>query len=243
MPSASAPALVSVVIPSRSEGGRLAALLARLAELQNVEAVVSVPAGDPDASVARGLGARVAEGPPGRGAQLARGAAAARGDILLFCHADTALPPGWPDMVRRALQDPLAACGAFRLAIDAPGAAYRVIETAANIRSRLAGMPYGDQALFTTRARYDRAGGFSPLPLMEDVEFVRRMKKTGRVVIMETAALTSARRWERDGALWGTLRNWILMALYFAGVSPVTLSAWYPPPPPPSSGSGSATHR
>lgn len=232
MPAPHIPKTITVVIPSFSEGERLAVFLGGLAGLEGVDAVVSVPIGDPDAAIARRCAAQVVEGAAGRGAQLAAGAAVAQGEILVFCHADTVLPEGWPEMVRAAIGEPGVAAGAFRLRIAGEGASYRVIEAVANLRSRILRLPYGDQALFTARACLNAAGGFPPLPLMEDVEFVRRIKKRGRLKIMEAAARTSARRWERDGVMAGTVRNWLLLAAYMAGVSPVTLSAWYPPRKP-----------
>ncbi len=219
---------ISVVIPARGEGDCLARLLQSLRPVPDVELIAAVPHDDEaTASVAAHGGARVVRCAAGRGSQLAAGAAAAVGDILLFCHADTMPPPGWDAAVRTALAAPGAIGGAFRLRIGAAGAAYRVIETMANLRSRWARLPYGDQALFTTRAVYDAVGGFSPLPLMEDVDFVRRLGRRGQLALLEGEAVSSARRWERDGPLYGTLRNWTLMSLYFIGVSPVTLAGFY----------------
>ena len=219
---------ISVVIPARGEGEHLARLARSLLAAPGVEVIVAVPHGDEDTAdaAARG-GAGVTRAAAGRGPQLIAGAALATGGILLFCHADTALPPGWDAAVRAALATPGVAGGAFRLRIGAPGAAYRVIEKMANLRTRLARMPYGDQALFTTRAAYDAVGGFAPLPLMEDVEFIRRLGRRGRLAMLKEEAVASARRWERDGPVYGTLRNWTLMALYLLGVSPVTLAGFY----------------
>lgn len=219
---------ISVIIPARGEGEHLAHLARALQSAPGVEVIAAVPDGDEAtaATAARG-GARVIRGAAGRGAQLIAGAARATGDILLFCHADTMLPPGWDAAVRAALAAPGVAGGAFRLRIGAPGAAYRVIEGMANLRARWVRMPYGDQALFTTRAAYDAAGGFAPLPLMEDVDFIRRLGRRGRLALLAEEAVTSARRWEREGPLYATVRNWTLMALYLLGVSPVTLAGFY----------------
>ncbi len=219
---------ISVIIPAWKEGEELGRLIRSLAPLAGVEVIVAVPAEDGEtARVAAASGARTVISERGRGPQLIAGAAAARGDILLFCHADTALPEGWVRAVRAALSRPGVAAGAFRLRIGAPGFSYRAIECMANLRSRFLRLPYGDQGLFATRAMYDAAGGYGPLPLMEDVDMVRRLARLGRVAIVEDAALTSARRWKREGVLYGTLRNWTLMVLYLLGVSPVTLAAWY----------------
>lgn len=219
---------ISVIIPALNEGEHLAALVRFLQTASDVEVIAAVPDGDAaTAAIAAHGGARLVRGAAGRGRQLIAGAAAATGDILLFCHADTMLPAGWDAAVRAALATPGVAGGAFRLRIGAPGTAYRVIEKMANLRTRWARMPYGDQAIFTTRAVYDATGGFAPLPLMEDVEFIRRLRRRGRLALLEEEAVSSARRWENDGTLYGTLRNWALMTCYLLGVSPVTLAGFY----------------
>ncbi len=219
---------ISVVIPALGEGEHLANLVQSLQTVPGVEVIAAVPDSDgATAAIAAKGGARVVRGAAGRGPQLITGAAAATGDILLFCHADTMLPAGWDAAVRAALATPGAIGGAFRLRIGAAGAAYRVIEKMANVRTRWARMPYGDQAFFTTRAVYDAMGGFAPLPLMEDVDFIRRLRRRGRLALLEGEAVSSARRWESDGPLYGTLRNWTLMVLYLLGVSPVILADFY----------------
>lgn len=219
---------ISVVIPALGEGEHLASLIQSLRSVPDTEVIASVPDSDGrTAAVAAQSGAAVVRGMAGRGPQLITGAAAATGDILLFCHADTMLPAGWDTAVRAALATPEVVGGAFRLKIGAPGAAYRAIEKMANLRARWARMPYGDQAFFTTRAAYDATGGFAPLPLMEDVDFIRRLGRRGRLALLEGEAVSSARRWEREGPVYGTLRNWTLMSLYLVGVSPVTLAGFY----------------
>ncbi len=219
---------ISVIIPALGEGEHLARLLQSLHTVPGIEVIAAVPRSDEaTAAIAAQGGARVVRGMAGRGPQLITGAASATGDILLFCHADTMPPPGWDAAVHTALAAPGVVGGAFRLRIGAPGAAYRLIEKMANLRARWIRMPYGDQAFFTTRAAYDASGGFAPLPLMEDVDFIRRLGRRGRLVLLDGEAVSSARRWEREGALYGTLRNWTLMTLYLLGVSPVTLAGFY----------------
>lgn len=219
---------ISVIIPALGEGEHLALLVQFLQMASGAEVIAAVPDGDEaTAAIAAHAGARVVRGAAGRGQQLIAGAAAATGDILLFCHADTMLPAGWDAAVRAALAASGVVGGAFRLRIGAPGAAYRVIEKMANLRTRWARMPYGDQAFFTTRAVYDAAGGFAPLPLMEDVDFIRRLRRRGRLALLEGEAISSARRWDREGPFYGTVRNWTLMTCYLLGVSPVTLANFY----------------
>lgn len=166
--------------------------------------------------------------PAGRGRQMAAGAARATGRTLLFLHADTRLPPGALKAASRVIESGRGVGGAFELAIDAPGPAYRVIEAAANRRTRLTRVPYGDQAIFLERDFYRKIGGFRPLPLMEDVDLMRRVKRAGgAMVILPQRVCTSARRWEAEGIVRATLRNWALISLYLLGVSPRRLVRFY----------------
>lgn len=164
----------------------------------------------------------------GRGGQLNRGAAIAAGDVLLFLHADTVLPPAAFERITEAMRDEGCVGGAFDLRIDSPGAGFRIIEMVANLRSRLMRIPYGDQAIFIQAACFQTFGGFREIPIMEDVDLMRRIKRQGgRIVIFPEPVLTSARRWEKEGLLFGTLRNWFLMTLYLCGVAPERLARFY----------------
>ena len=158
------------------------------------------------------------------------GAGAAGACGLLFLHADTWLEPGWAQAVRDL--GPESAGGAFRLAIEAPGRSYRLVETAVDLRSRFLGLPYGDQALFVRRTVYERLGGMAPIPLMEDVDLVRKLRGVGRLVFLPLRAFTSPRRWQEHGVLGTSFRNWGLLALYAAGVPPSRLARMYGPPAP-----------
>lgn len=164
----------------------------------------------------------------GRGRQLNRGASIARGDVLVFLHADTVLPPTAFARITEVLRDEGSVGGAFDLRIDARGAAFRIIETVASLRSRLTRIPYGDQAIFIRTSYFRSIGGFREIPIMEDVDIMQRIKRNGRrIVIIREAVMTSARRWEADGPLVGTLRNWLLMFLYLCGVAPERLARFY----------------
>ena len=156
------------------------------------------------------------------------GACRSRGGWLLFLHADTWLEAGWAEAIRAL--GPEVAGGAFRLAIDAPGRVYRLVEAAVAARSRFFGLPYGDQALFVRRPVYECLGGMAPIPLMEDVDLVRRLRGAGRLAFLRPRAFTSPRRWELHGVLGTSLRNWALLALYAAGVPPSRLAKMYGPP-------------
>jgi rSAM/selenodomain-associated transferase 2 len=155
------------------------------------------------------------------------GAAMAQSPILLFLHADTRLPRDFAESVRRtlALEDVVA--GAFELRIESARRGLRVIERLANIRSRALQMPYGDQALFLMAEIFRQSGGFPEIPLMEDFNFVRRLKRRGRIAIVPAPALTSARRWTERGVLRQTLLNQSLICATLLGVSPDRLARWY----------------
>ncbi len=171
---------------------------------------------------------RLLSAPPGRGIQMNHGARSAAGELLLFLHADTQLPETALDDIREHFRRFPLAAGAFSLGINSPRPCYRVIETAANIRSRL-GLPYGDQAIFLSRDLFFRVGGYPDIPIMEDLELMRRLKKNRAPVrILPERVRTSARRWEREGVFRATLRNWMLAGLYIAGGSPERLARFYP---------------
>ncbi|TSA44412.1 MAG: glycosyltransferase [Deltaproteobacteria bacterium] len=164
----------------------------------------------------------------GRGRQLNRGAAIATGDVLLFLHADTVLPPAAFERIAGAMRDKGCVGGAFDLRIDSPRAAFRVIETVAGLRSRLTRIPYGDQAIFIRASCFRTLGGFKEIPIMEDVDLMRRVKRKGwKITIFREPVITSARRWEKEGLLFGTLRNWLLVTLYLCGVAPERLTRFY----------------
>lgn len=164
----------------------------------------------------------------GRGTQMNAGAAVAKGEILLFLHADTLLPPPALDQILPALKQPKVVGGAFDLGINSNRWGFRLIETVASLRSRITRIPYGDQAIFIRKAAFKRLGGFEEIPIMEDVDLMRRVKKTGqKIAIIPLKVMTSPRRWEKEGLLFSTLRNWILISLYLLGVSPQRLAKFY----------------
>jgi rSAM/selenodomain-associated transferase 2 len=164
---------------------------------------------------------------PGRGIQQHVGAQAATGDILLFLHCDTALPGNFADYVRETVRQKNVAAGAFRLAINGPGAGLRLIEAGANFRSIFLGLPYGDQALFMRRETYFIVGGFPEQPIMEDVVLVRRLKKLGKVVLAPASVITSARRWQRHGLIKTTVINQLMLLGRAGGISSQQLAPWY----------------
>jgi rSAM/selenodomain-associated transferase 2 len=162
-------------------------------------------------------------GPRGRARQMNAGAAIARGQWLLFLHADTCLPQAWIDEIAAADRDPNVNAGCFRFALDSQSPFARVIELGVRVRVALLGLPYGDQALFVRRDAFEALHGYADLPIMEDVDLVRRLRRRGRLFRSTRPALTSARRWERDGWVSRTCRHLALLLLYFCGVPPARL--------------------
>lgn len=233
------PAL-SVVIPVHREEARIAALLEHLAGIPAPGgAEVLVVDGDPEARTLAAMPPRAMSGvavglrsAKGRARQMNAGAAAARGETLLFLHADTRLPENAFALVLEALADPGIVGGAFTLAIEPedrpPGPALRFITRAANLRARLTRAPFGDQGLFFRRASFEALGGFADIPLMEDLEFMTRLRRRGLAIrLLPQAARTSARRWEAEGLLRCTGRNLFLRTLYHLGVGPEWLARLY----------------
>jgi len=164
----------------------------------------------------------------GRAVQMNAGAGIATGKMLLFLHADTILSEHAVKRMIQQMVDPSLTCGAFSLGIQHPGKAFRLIEFMANLRTRITRLPYGDQAQFFRKDYFDRLGGFAEIPLMEDVEIMQRVKKRkDRCRILPEKVYTSARRWEKEGILYCTLRNWALISLYSLGVSPHRLAKYY----------------
>jgi rSAM/selenodomain-associated transferase 2 len=225
--------VISAVIPALDEEALVPDAVASV--IGEAAEVIVADGGSSDRTreQARTAGATVIESPRGRGAQLHAGARAARGEWLLFLHADTRLDPGWSEALRGL--PPATPGGAFRLAVDSPRPAFRVIELGARLRCRLFRLPYGDQALFARRLAYERTGGFRPWPLMEDVDFVRRLGRVGPLALLPQRALTSPRRWQARGILRGTLTNWRVLALYALGRSPESLARIYGCPGTPPS--------
>ena len=167
---------------------------------------------------------------PGRGPQLAAGADAARGDWLLFLHADTVLAPGWGGAVLTHIQTRPEMAGYFALRFDADGPMAGFVAGWANLRAGLLGLPYGDQGLLISRNLYDATGGYPAIPLMEDVALVRgigRLKGRRGMTRLRAKALTSAARYGADGWLRRGWRNLTTLVLYFLGVDPVRLARRY----------------
>jgi rSAM/selenodomain-associated transferase 2 len=220
--------LVSVVVPVLAGDEALAQVLQQLPPQDDVEIIVSI-AGDGDTYALRAARPDVlwVDTTAGRGPQLNAGAARARGRWLWFLHADSQLPDGWLDSFRLLDQSGIAVGGSFAFRLDSDQWQARIIETGVRWRVRLFNLPYGDQGIFVRRSVFDRMGGFANIALMEDVEFVRRLKAQGELRHLRLQVVTSARRWQRDGWWRRSALNLAFLTLYSVGVSPDWLSRRY----------------
>lgn len=228
--------MISVVIPAfnaeRTLAPTLAALVPAVVNSVVQEAIIA-DGGSTDGTMAivEAAGTRLVEADLGRGSQLEAGAALARGDWLLFLHADTVLEPGWEEEAEAFMERvengrrPQAAA-AFRFKLDDEGLMPRIVEWFVRVRCFVLKLPYGDQGLLIPRALYNRLGGFRPLPLMEDVDLVRRLKRR-ELVMLKSRAITNARRYKQDGYLARTLRNLCCIVLYYLRVPTRTLARLY----------------
>ncbi|HYJ81336.1 MAG TPA: TIGR04283 family arsenosugar biosynthesis glycosyltransferase [Allosphingosinicella sp.] len=215
--------MISVVIPALNAAATLGPCLAALDDADEV-VVVDGGSTDDTAALAESLGARLVRSPRGRGVQLAAGAAAADGDWLLFLHADTRLAPGWRAEAERHLARHSGKAACFRFRLDAGERRARLVEAGVALRVRLFGLSYGDQGLLVPRRLYDEVGGYRPLPLMEDVDLVRRL---GRIGSLDVDAVTSAERWRSGGWLRRSARNLLCLACWRCGMSAERVARLY----------------
>lgn len=219
--------MISIIVPIRNETRDVVEGLRRLAGEPGSELLIAD--GGDDAETARALeslGARILRSSGTRGARLDEAARQARGDVLFFLHADSRPPEGALALIGEALAAG-ADAGAFSLAYQDPTPALRWIAFWANLRSRFLELPFGDQGLFCRKETYARSGGFPDLPICDDVDFVRRVKRVGVFRVRPEKVTTSPRRYRERGALRQVLRNWRVLLGYYAGVSPKTLHRWY----------------
>lgn len=220
--------MLSIVIPTLQAAKVLPATLVCLSGGEDEIVVADGGSLDATREIATAAGARVIEAPRGRGPQLAAGAAVATGDWLLFLHADTVLAAGWRDRTQEFTADPESdrRAAVFRFAVDDDGRAARRLERMVAWRTCRLGLPYGDQGLLISRSLYDELGGFSPIPLMEDVDMVRRIGRRN-LTVLDAAAVTSAARYRTAGYLRRSLRNLFCLGLYFLGVPPHRIERIY----------------
>ena len=229
---------ISVIIPTLNEERAITPTLAHNASLGFDELIV-VDGGSTDTTPARLESYRLSTqssalspvywvtAPPGRARQMNEGAKAGRGEVFLFLHADTQLPQDAKAVIDRVLADQQMVGGRFDVQFDHPSMWGTMISKTMNWRSRLSGLATGDQALFVRRSVFEQMGGFTDMPLMEDIEFSRRLKRKGRTAALTATVTTSFRRWEQQGPLQTIFLMWTLRFLYRVGMSPHTLSRWY----------------
>ena len=229
---------ISIIIPVLNEADSINAIIEHLSSLKaqgGFEVVVAD--GSPDGTtlntikpvIHQNIVLKTTLAPKGRGSQMNRGASLANGNILIFLHADTTISQKAITRLQWEVKNNRAAVGgAFNLGIHSPKIIYRLIEYMANKRSRITRIPYGDQAIFLRKKYFFKIGGFAEIPLMEDVDIMQRIKKKNdKIAILPIKVQTSPRRWEKEGALYGTLRNWLLISLYLIGMSPDRLARFY----------------
>ena len=226
------PVKFSIIVPVFHEGERISDLIEYLNRLdsdKNLEIIVVDGAHEKDTLRAiDGNHVIKISSEKGRAKQMNAGASVAKGQILIFLHADTELPLLALKKIDSIMERKEYVGGAFDLGIKSDKFIFKVIGTLSSLRSRLNRIPFGDQAVFIRNEYFNRIGGYKEIPLMEDVELMRRIKKSrNKIWIFYERAMTSPRRWEKEGVMYCTLRNWTLQALYFLGISPYRLARFY----------------
>ena len=217
-------------MPTLDEAPNLERLLPELRDHCREGEVIVVDGGSADATqdvAARFPQVALVASSRGRARQMNAGAKQARGDTILFLHADTRLPEGALAAIAAALDDARVVGGRFDVGFDNPRPVFRMIAFFMNVRSRWSGISTGDQALFVRRGVFEAMGGYPDIVLMEDIEFCRRLKRRGKLAALRTRVTTSARKWEREGAFRTMALMWGLRFLYLVGVSPARLHGWY----------------
>ncbi len=218
---------VSVIMPVLNEEGIIEDTIRSLNDPRLELIVVDGGSRDKTTSIVSRYEARLIPSMPGRGRQMNRGARSATKDILLFLHGDAKITEKGIDAMLKAMENPLIIGGAFRLAIDSRSPCLSFVSLWANMRSIIFKLPYGDQGIFVRRVVFEEIGGYQDVPIMEDLEFIRRLKRRGKIRILGEPVSVSSRRWDKEGPVYATIRNLILTALFFLGVSPKKLHKWY----------------
>jgi rSAM/selenodomain-associated transferase 2 len=217
---------LAIIVPVLDEAPHLGSHLEAAVGIADELIVCDGGSQDGSREIARQAGAKVIDGPRGRGPQLNLGASKAESEILLFLHADTDLPPGAATKVRTAIAGG-AIGGAFLVRFDDAKWIYRVGERVVNLRTHLTRCPLGDQAQFVRREVFEEIGGYQDWPILEDLDFMRRLKRRGRLAWIDSPVTTAARRYSKRGVTRTLLTNWLIWILYLMGVSPHRLARLY----------------
>jgi rSAM/selenodomain-associated transferase 2/rSAM/selenodomain-associated transferase 1 len=219
---------ISVIIPTLNEEDHIHEILDDLAKTNDLEVIIA-DGGSTDGTVdiCRRYDIPIVQSKPGRASQMNTGASASTGDILLFLHSDTRLPEGFVHLIRQAMSRKNVIAGAFRFSTDMDTWGMKVVEGAANWRSRNLRIVFGDQAIFVGRNAFEVVGGFPEQVIMEDYQLIRQLRKAGKILLLPDAAVTSARRWRDNGVFRTSFRNQLTMWLYLLGVNPERLARWY----------------
>jgi len=231
---------VSIIVPAYLEGSELAKLIRSLLRNHDFKELIVVDVGSDKLTAEFGVSSQEAEvdrekfkfittDRTGRGYQMNVGASQATGDILLFLHADTILPANAVTLIQQAAEN--CRWGRFKVKIDATGFIFRIIESFMNWRSMITSIATGDQAIFIYRMDFEKLNGYSEIPLMEDIELSRRLKKISCPNFIDSPVVTSARRWRQNGVGKTILLMWSLRFLYWIGVGPNHLAKLYYPHP------------
>lgn len=221
--------VISIIMPVYNESSILRDTLTRLALTEHEELII-VDGGSTDdsVSIAGDFTDKVFTAKTGRASVMNFGAHKATGEILLFLHADCVLPENAFDVIRNTLRDGSVAAAAFELSIGSTLFRFRIIERAANMRAKITRLIYGDQGMFLKKDLFNRIGGFADIPLMEDIEISKRLRKTGDIAFVKPPIQASPRRWLNEGLVFATIRDWTIAFLYtFCNVSPHMLIKHY----------------
>lgn len=226
--------IISIIIPVFNEAKNIQIFLKQFKNNSEIEIII-VDGGSTDKTKAKITESTinnrqiklVTSSQLGRANQMNYGAALARGEILLFLHADTILPVNYQQIAQSSLKRKNVIVGAFQLSINSPKKSLRLVERMVNLRSRFLSLPYGDQGFFITKDNFKRLGGFADLPIMEDFDFIQKAKSNGKIVIADAAVMTSSRRWQRLGVLKTTIINQVIIIGYYLKISPDKLRNFY----------------
>jgi rSAM/selenodomain-associated transferase 2 len=219
---------VSIIVPTFNEAQGLKETLTQIQQLCPHELVVSDGGSDDNTlEIAKKFTKHVVYSPAGRALQMNSGAQIATGDIFLFLHADSRIELASFEKMLCSLKSSDKIGGAFSLCIDSDKWSLRLITRLANLRSKYLGMAYGDQAFFVKNSTFQQMNGFTEFPICEDIDFFKRLRKLGPVILLKEKALTSPRRWMKEGIWFTTLRNILIATLFELGFPPRILTKWY----------------